>query len=230
ADLAITKTGPAHVDAGTTFSYTRTVTNSGPSTATQIQVTDQPLGATITAFSPSGGGFTTCGFNSTTNTATCSGGSLAKNAVATITLTVTAPSEGGAVTNAATVNAQQFDSNLANNTSATVTTTVRAVADLAITKTGPAQVDAGTSFSYTLTVTNNGPSTATQIQVTDQPLGATITAVSPSGGGFTTCGFNSTTNTATCSGGSLAKNAVATITLTVTAPSEGGAVTNAATV
>src|SRR3989442_1122794 len=145
--------------------------------------------------------------------------------MATITLTVTAPSEGGAVTNAATVNAQQFDSNLANNTSATVTTTVTASADLAITKTGPAQVDAGTSFRYTPTDTNNRPSTATQIQVTDPPLGATITAVSASGGGFTTCGFNSTTNTATCSGGSLAKNAVATITLTVTAPSEGGAVT-----
>src|SRR3989442_533294 len=230
ADLAITKTGPAQVDAGTSFSYTLTVTNNGPSTATQIQVTDPPLGATITAVSANGGGFTTCGFNSTTNTATCSGGSLAKNAVATITLTVTAPSEGGAVTNAATVNAQQFDSNLANNTSPTVTTTVRAVADLAITKTGPAQVDAGTSFSYTLTVTNNGPSTATQIQVPVPPLGATITAVSASGGCFTTCGFNSTTNTVFFLMIPLPTRSTPLPYPTLFPPSEGGAVTNAATV
>src|SRR3989442_461880 len=140
-----------------------------------------------------------------------------------------APNEGGPLPNTASVTPSPFYPTPPNNP-ATESTTVTASADLAITKTGPAQVDAGTSFSYTLTVTNNGPSTATQIQVTDQPLGATITAVSPSGGGFTPCGFNSTTNTATCSGGSLAKNAVATITLTVTAPSEGGAVTNAATV
>src|SRR5207302_268915 len=228
ADLSITKTGPTQVDAGASFNYTLTVTNLGPSTATQIQVTDQPLGATITAVSPSGGGFT-CGLNTTTNTATCSGGMLSKTAQATITLTVKAPDEGGTVTNAATVSAHEVDSNPANNTSATVTTSVRAVADLAITKTGPAQVDAGASFNYTLTVTNNGPSTATQIQVTDQPLGATITAVSASGGSFT-CAFSTTTNTATCSGGTLSKTAQATITLTVKAPDAGGTVTNAATV
>src|SRR5207245_10000175 len=103
----------------------------------------------------------------------------------TIPITVKYPNEGGTFTNAATESAHDVDSNPANKTSATVTTSVRAVADLAITKTGPAQVDAGASFNYTLTVTNNGPSTATQIQVTDQPLGATITAVSASGGSFT---------------------------------------------
>src|SRR3989475_194476 len=205
-----------------------TVTNNGPSTATQIQVTDQPGGATVTAVSPSGGGFT-CGFNTTTNTANCTGGTLSKAAVATITLTVTAPNEGGPITNAATVLAHEVDSNPANNLSATVTTMVRAVADVKIDKTGPPTIDAGTSFAYTLTVTNLGPSTATQIQVTDQPLGATITAVSASGGGFS-CVFNTTTNTASCSGGTLSKAAVATITLTVTAPNEGGPITNAATV
>src|SRR2546428_4726673 len=117
-----------------------TVTNNGPSTATQIQVTDQPGGATVTAVSPSGGGFT-CGFNTTTNTATCTGGTLSKAAVATITLTVTAPNEGGSVTNAATVNAKEFDSNQANNLCATVTTTARAVPDVMIDKRPPPQLD-----------------------------------------------------------------------------------------
>src|SRR2546428_103759 len=193
-----------------------------------IKKTDQPGGATVTAVSPSGGGFNG-GFKNKTKNPAGTGGTNNKAAVATITPTGTAPHEGGSLTNAATVSAKEFDSNQANNLSATVTTTVRAVADVKIDKTGPAQVDAGASFTYMLTVTNNGPSTATQIQVTDQPGGATVTAVSPSGGGFT-CGFNTTTNTATCTGGTLSKAAVATITLTVTAPNEGASVTNAATV
>src|SRR2546427_304613 len=161
-----------------------TVTNNGPSTATQIQVTDQPGGATVTAVSPSGGGFT-CGFNTTTNTATCTGGTLSKAAVATITLTVTAPNEGGSVTNAATVSAKEFDSNQANNLSATVTTTVRAVADVKIDKTGPAQVDAGASFTYMLTVTNNVLKSSAHHRDLHPSPAPPSSALSPSGGGFT---------------------------------------------
>src|SRR2546422_373275 len=227
ADVKIDKTGPAQVDAGASFTYTLTVTNLGPSRATGIGVSDQPVGATATGVSASGGGFTSCSVNAT-NTATCTGGSLAKDAVATITLTVKAPNEGGSITNVATVSANE-DSTPANNTSAMVTTTVRPVADVKIDKTGPAQVDAGASFTYTLTVTNLGPSRATGIGVSDQPVGATATGVSASGGGFTSCSVNAT-NTATCTGGSLAKDAVATITLTVKAPNEGGSITNVATV
>jgi uncharacterized repeat protein (TIGR01451 family) len=228
ADVKIDKVGPGQVDAGASFSYTLTVTNLGPSRATGIGVSDQPAGATATGVSASGGGFTSCSVNAT-NTATCTGGSLAKDAVATITLTVKAPDEGGSITNVATVSANEVDSNLANNTSAMVTTAVRAVADVKIDKVGPGQVDAGASFSYTLTVTNLGPSRATGIGVSDQPAGAMATGVSASGGGFTSCSVNAT-NTATCTGGSLAKDAVATITLTVKAPDEGGSITNVATV
>src|SRR3989442_1562501 len=190
ADVKIDKTGPAQVDAGASFTYTLTVTNLGPSRATGIGVSDQPVGATATGVSASGGGFTSCSVNAT-NTATCTGGSLAKDAVATITLTVKAPNEGGSITNVATVSANE-DSPPANNTSAMVTTTVRPVADVKIDKTGPAQVDAGASFTYTLTVTNLGPSRATGIGVSDQPVGATATGVSASGAGFTSFSVNAT--------------------------------------
>src|SRR2546427_39659 len=227
ADVKIDKTGPAQVDAGASFTYTLTVTNLGPSRATGIGVSDQPVGATATGVSASGGGFTSCSVNAT-NTATCTGGSLAKDAVATITLTVKAPNEGGSITNVATVRANE-DSTPANNSSAMATTTVRPVADVKIDKTGPAQVDAGASFTFTLTVTNLGPSRATGIRVSDQPAGATATGVSASGGGFTSCSVDAT-NTATCTGGALGKGAVGTITLTVKAPDEGGSVTNVATV
>src|SRR2546428_1362787 len=131
------------------------------------------MGATATGVSASGGGLTTCSV-SAPNTATCTGGSLAKDAVATITLTVKAPNEGGSITNVATVSANE-DSTPANNTSAMVTTTVRPVADVKIDKTGPAPVNAGANFTYTLTVTNLGPTRSTGISVSDEPPPATPT-------------------------------------------------------
>ena len=48
-------------------------------------------------------------------------------------------------------------------------------ADLAITKTGPASVVAGTNVVYTITVTNAGPSNAEGVVVTDvTPTGLTF--------------------------------------------------------
>src|SRR2546430_2525578 len=202
-------------DAGASFTYTLTVTNLGPSRATGIGVSDQPVGATATGVSASGGGFTSCSVNAT-NTATCTGGSLAKDAVATITLTVKAPNEGGSITNVATASANE-DSTPANNTSAMVTTTVRPVADVKIDKTGPAQVDAVASFTYTLTVTNLGPSRATGIGVIFFLMGPPPPRFTPFPDASPSRSVNAT-NTATCTGGSLAKDAVATITLTVKAP------------
>src|SRR5204862_4705222 len=58
--------------------------------------------------------------------------------------------------------------------------TAAASADLSVVKTlttsGP--FNAGQSISYTLTVANGGPSTATNITVTDTPTNLTITNVS----------------------------------------------------
>ena len=54
-------------------------------------------------------------------------------------------------------------------------TGVTASADLAITKTGPATVVAGGSVAYQLTVTDNGPSDAANLSVTDTlPAGVTL--------------------------------------------------------
>src|SRR5665647_2939382 len=74
------------------------------------------------------------------------------------------------------------ESNLANN-SATDTDTVNAVADLAIIKTdGVASVNAGGSTTYTITVTNNGPSSVTEAILSDvAAAGLSKTAVACSG-------------------------------------------------
>src|SRR5439155_718844 len=221
-------------DAGASFNYTLTVTNLGPSTATQIQVTDQPLGATITAVSPSGGSFT-CAFSTTTNTATCSGGTLSKTAQATITLTVKAPDEGGTVTNAATVSAHEVDSNPANNTSATVTTSVRAVADLSITKTdSPDPVRPGGILTYTVSVANAGPSAAANVRMDDLlPSQTTFRSVTSPAGWTCTTPMVGMTGTVSCTTTSLANGATASFTIVVQVSAstlDGTVISNTATV
>src|SRR5262249_57945087 len=56
--------------------------------------------------------------------------------------------------------------NLANN-SATDMTDVTLQANLAMEKTGPASAVSGTTVTYTLVASNLGPSTATDVVVTD---------------------------------------------------------------
>src|SRR6185369_9193302 len=63
-----------------------------------------------------------------------------------------------------------------NNNSATDTDTAAPVADLSVTKTdGSATYTPGGSITYTIVVTNNGPSFVTGATVTD-PLPAAITS------------------------------------------------------
>src|SRR5256712_2240147 len=65
------------------------------------------------------------------------------------------------------------------------TSVVIAQADLSITKTdNPDPVNAGATLTYTVTVTNGGPSTAANVQVTDN-LPAGVTFQSASGTGWT---------------------------------------------
>ena len=82
------------------------------------------------------------------------------------------------IQNTAFVSSSSTDPNSSNNTSQTVNTTVdcqAADADLYMEKTGPATVIRGGMIDYTLTVTNDGPGTATDVVVSDQiPSGLTF--------------------------------------------------------
>ncbi|MGC5198760.1 hypothetical protein ACLD7X_018415, partial [Aphanothece microscopica RSMan92] len=100
----------------------------------------------------------------------------------TVTFTVTgtvAPSTTGNLVNTATVTAPGgvTDPTPGNN-SATDTDTQNSVADLAITKTdGSATYTPGSPITYTIVVSNNGPSNVTGATINDA-IPAAITGVS----------------------------------------------------
>jgi uncharacterized repeat protein (TIGR01451 family) len=198
-DVSIVKTlvtaGP--YSAGESIAYTLVVANAGPSTATNIQVTDTPTNLTITNVSGSG-----CA------ALPCTIASLVSGANTTINVTATILA-AGAFDNSATATPAETDSNLANNTDSTGNGgTAAASVDVSIVKTlvtaGP--YSAGQSLSYTLVVANAGPSTATNIQVTDTPTNLTITNVSGSG-----CAALPCTIASLASGANTTINVTATI-------------------
>ena len=118
ADVSITKTGPASTLRDQDVTYTITVTNNGPSTASNVVVTDVlPAGTTFVSATP------TQGSCSGTTTVTCTLGAIANGGTATITLVVSPP-QSGTFTNTATVaNTPEFDPT-PNNNAGTVFTAV----------------------------------------------------------------------------------------------------------
>ncbi len=223
ADLALTKTdSPDPVTAGNNVTYTVTVVNNGPDTATNVLVTDTlPPTATFVSSSASQG---TC---SGTSTVTCNLGTINSGASATIQIVVT-PTVSTLLTNTASVTSSVSDADVTNN-SATTSTTVNAVpgpqADLALTKTdSPDPVTAGNNVTYTVTVVNNGPDTATNVLVTDNlPGGVSFVSSSASQG---SC---SGTSTVTCTLGTINSGASAIVNLVIT-PTVPATITNSASV
>lgn len=221
-DLGITKTDSVDpVLAGETFVYTLVVTNSGISDATGVLVTDNlPDGLQITSATSTAGTVTIPASAQDTTAAnnddlTVDVGNLAAGASATITVNATVlPGTRGTLSNVATAStstAGLIETVTANNT-VTETTTVNASVDLAVTKTDSLDpVIAGNALTYTITVTNNGPSTANAVTVSDVlPAGVTFTSVVASQGSASNAG-----GTITGSLGAIAPGASATVTIAV---------------
>ncbi|WP_277871163.1 DUF7507 domain-containing protein [Dokdonella fugitiva] len=237
ADIEAHKTGPASVTAGAAIAYSVVVTNHGPSDANATTFSDVvPAGITAVSAScgtPTGGAV--CGTVGVTgNNVTSMITTLPAGASVTFTIDGTAPADPGTLANTATAQppAGVTDPAPANNSSS-VSTAVDASADLAIAKTGPTTLASGASISYTLVVSNAGPSAADGATWADS-VPAAITGVTA------TCG--SATGGATCAAPTIAGNDVTgtvptlpaggsvTITISGIAPFGAQSFTNTATV
>ncbi|MVA77504.1 DUF11 domain-containing protein, partial [Auraticoccus sp. F435] len=168
ADLALTKTTLAPLTAGTQGSWELTVVNEGPALAREVSVTDQlPAGAT-----PVG----TDGCTPVGSTVTCSVPELAPGASATFTVTADLASDlDGTLTNTATVGSTTPEIDPGDNT-ATTTDPVGRVSDLRVSKTVDAtEARQGDVVTWTVVVTNDGPSDADAVEVQDDwPEGAQL--------------------------------------------------------
>lgn len=170
ADVAVSVTAPPSASAGGNVTFTVSVTNNGPSTAQTLSVAyPTPPGL---SFVSAAGACNTSG--------SCSIASLAPSATVLISVTYSIPpAMTGTITQSATVSAATTDPTPGNN-NASGTTTIAQQADLGVTISGPASTVAGSTISYTITVTNNGPSNVTNINVAD-PAPAGTAFVSNSG-------------------------------------------------
>jgi uncharacterized repeat protein (TIGR01451 family) len=172
ADLGITKTAaPNPVVAGTNVTYTLRVTNAGPSAATNVVVKDTiPAEVAVLTVTPSTGSCTAGFPGNPLQPLTCTIDSMIAGGSAMIVVVVKVNSnvpDGTVINNNATVASATADTNNANN-SATAAVTVNARADLAIVKTSDAaQYKPSSIVTYTVSVTNNGPSDALAVIVTD---------------------------------------------------------------
>ncbi len=223
-DVRVTKTDSADpVIAGNQLTYTIIVTNDGPSTATNVVMTDAlPTGVSFVSGTSTAGTVTNA-----SGTVTANIGTLNPGATATVTVVgAVAGTVRGTLTNTATVTRTETDTNAANNT-ATATTVVNPQLDLTITKTDAVDpVAPGGTVVYTIVVTNSGPSTATNVRVTDT-LPSQLTFAS---GSATAGTVNNTGNAVTATIGNLASGASATVTINATVNAGAQAqITNTAT-
>jgi uncharacterized repeat protein (TIGR01451 family) len=194
ADLQITKTdGVATVVPGQGVTYTIVVSNGGPSAVAGASIADA-VPAVLTGVSwtsvSSGGAVVTSGGTGTGNALSAvadlpSGGSVTFTVSGTLSASFT-----GTLSNTATVStpAGVTDPTPGNN-SASDSSTTDPIADLQVAKTdGGVSAVPGAIVTYTLTITNNGPSDSGAITLTD-PIPGNTSFVSASNGGAVSGGI-----------------------------------------
>lgn len=222
ADLALVKLAePDPVLTGELLTYTLQVSNLGASSATSVTLTDTlPVEVNHLSTNPSQG---SCALAA--ETVSCDLGNLAAGTTAEVSIQVLAPAETGLILNQAEVSANEADLQPGNNTSL-IETQVSKLADLALTAIDePDPVAAGGLLTYTLTVQNNGPSTATGVWLTDVlPGGVTYLSSSASQG---TCSY--AVGEVHCNLGDLASGQSAIVTIQVMGPANGGQIVNEVT-
>ncbi|HEX7979464.1 MAG TPA: hypothetical protein VF461_12740 [Gemmatimonadaceae bacterium] len=204
SSLGITKTPATQtVSAGTSFSWTVTLTNSGDGVAAGATILDSLPQLTGVAYTLGAGSDATCAINAANTVLTCGPKGLAKNAtlVAVINATTTAGTSCSAngITNTATGKATGVSA-----IQATATTTINCP-KLDITKKPASQtVDNGSPFSWRVSLINSGAGTAVGSTILDSLPQHTGVAYTLGAGSDATCSINAAGTVLTCTSKDLA--------------------------
>ena len=201
SDLSVVMTSsPNSVLAGGDITDTFTISNLGPEDASDVTAI-LPLAAGVTFVSAVPGSAT---ITSSGGQVVATVGSMAAGTQVVVTVVVQ-PTVAGVLSQAVTVSSSGIDPNLTNNTSSTTTQVVPA-ADLAVSVAGSAPAaNPGVEFEYIVSATNNGPSGASNVVLSDTlPAGVTFVSASTSqtsvptySNGVVTLSVDSVTNGAT---------------------------------
>lgn len=225
-DITLTKTADDTTPApGSNVTYTIDLTNDGPSTATGVVLTDDvPAGLTFVSGSIEGQAASVNG-----STVTFPAITLDDDETVSATLIFTVGVDAsGTITNTASVTADAGETDTTNNT-ATEDISGAPVTDLTVTKSvDDADTQVGGALTYTVTVTNSGPSTAVDATAVDTlPAGVTFV----SGSGPNGAALSATNGVVTVDGGDLAPGASFSFTIDATVDTgTTGTVTNSVTV
>jgi len=181
ANLSITKAASGSFVAGANATYTLTVSNAGPQSASASIIVKDTLPTGMTFVSGTGTGWS-C--SASGQTVTCTNSSaMASGGSSSITLTVALASNvASSITNTANVDSPTFDSNTTNNSSS-ATTSITFPPDLTIAKSHTGNFTRGSTGVYTITATNSGPTaTSGTVTVTDTlPTGFTYSSATGTG-------------------------------------------------
>jgi fimbrial isopeptide formation D2 family protein/uncharacterized repeat protein (TIGR01451 family) len=212
ADLALTKVHVGTFEAGTNGVYDFTITNNGPSDAAGPLTLTDPLPAGETFVSVSAGW--TCNLVAGTEVCTDPTG-IANGGTDTLSMTVALASSVtvATLTNTATVGSPTTDPIPGNNSSTDVAGTTRS-ADVSIVKLLTSSLIAGDHATYSLAVSNAGPSDAAATLTVIDTLPGNEGFVSATGTSWV-CGFATGTVTCTRTTPLAAGASAGVITLTV---------------
>ncbi len=215
ADLVVAKrTTTSPVVAGRPVQYVVTVTDDGPSDAASVTLEDPlPAGFTAAAASTTAGSCTVAA-----GTVSCALGTIAFGRSVQVTVDgQLAPTVTGTLVNTASASSPTSDPVMGNN-SATASVVVATRADLAVTKSADPVVD-GNIATYTIVTTNNGPSVARDVQVTDPvPAALSFVSAATTQGSCTVAGSPATV---TCEAGDLAPGGTTAVTVRAQTPADG---------
>jgi uncharacterized repeat protein (TIGR01451 family)/fimbrial isopeptide formation D2 family protein len=188
ADLGIVKTPVGAPVAGRDLSWTLTVSNHGPDTAVGPFTVTDPMPTQLTSLSATGTGWTCSVAADTITCARTNSTDTLANGASFPAITVTGRVPAGIpvathLANTAQVDAETYDPDPDNNQDGS-DVQVTGQADMTIDKQLSGTMVAGNNATYTLTVTNLGPSVHRGPLVVTDTVPAGTTFVSASGAGW----------------------------------------------